>query len=148
MSAQRKVKIYFDSNDEFVREEQLPEMLQSARSASHSNSNDESLEELSERQRIIDSINFKYRAVNVFFGNEEQALSGTTRITRNIFAGTQDRNENAMLFLENLNKIKQSKNSETLSKQALLLRKLNNEHGGAGGCMSNASYPTQLDGAD
>ena len=116
MSAQRKVKIYFDSNDEFVREEQLPEMLQSARSASHSNSNDESLEELSERQRIIDSINFKYRAVNVFFGNEEQALSGTTRITRNIFAGTQDRNENAMLFLENLNKIKQSKNSETLSK--------------------------------
>ena len=56
---------------------------------------------------MIDAINFKYRAVDVFFGDEEQALSGTTRITRNIFSGTQDRNENAKLFLENLTKIKQ-----------------------------------------
>lgn len=90
MSAQRKVKIYFDSNDEFVREEQLPEVLNSARSSTSAKGQDadDSLDSVTERQRMIDAINFKYRAVDVFFGNEEQALSGTTRITRNIFAGT------------------------------------------------------------
>ena len=90
MSAQRKVKIYFDSNDEFVREEQLPEVLNSARSSTSAKGQDadDSLDLVTERQRMIDAINFKYRAVDVFFGNEEQALSGTTRITRNIFAGT------------------------------------------------------------
>ena len=54
-------------------------------------------------------INFKYRYVECFFGNEEHQISGTTRITRNIFAGTHDRNENALVFLDNLNKIKQTK---------------------------------------
>ena len=36
----RKSKIYFDSNDEFVREEQLPELL-SARSGNQDDSLDE-----------------------------------------------------------------------------------------------------------
>ena len=40
VSAQRKVKIYFDSNDEFVREEQLPEMLLSDRSSASAKGED------------------------------------------------------------------------------------------------------------
>ena len=65
-------------------------MLHSARSSTSAKGQDadDSLDSVTERQRMIDAINFKYRAVDVFFGNEEQALSGTTRITRNIFAGT------------------------------------------------------------
>ena len=55
-NAQRNVKIYFDSNDEFVREEQMPELMQpSARSIL--SSSDESLmygydEQMSYRQRL------------------------------------------------------------------------------------------------
>jgi len=54
----------------------------------------------------MEQVNRKYTNVTVFYGNDEHQISGTTRITRNIFQGTQDRNENAMLFLENLNKVK------------------------------------------
>lgn len=108
----RKSKIYFDANDEFVREEQIPELL-SARSHQ-----DESLDEDEREQRLQDTIAKKYSAVSIFFGNEEHQISGTTRITRNIFAGTHDRNENALLFLENLNKVKQSKNERVQGKQA------------------------------
>ena len=54
----------------------------------------------------------------VFFGNEELQTQGTTKITRNIFAGTQDRQENALLFLENLNKVKcNSKKKVSYSKR-------------------------------
>ena len=111
-NSQRNVKIYFDSNDEYVREEQMPELMQpSARTIL---SSDESMmygydEQMSYRQRLQEAIAFKYSCVNVFFGNEDVQNSGTTRITRNIFAGTNDRTENAMLFLNNLNKIKQTK---------------------------------------
>jgi len=105
-SAQRRVKIFFDSNDEFVTKEQIPEFMQSARSQSNS---DESVDSAEEYQRVSDMIAYKYNQVDVFYGDEEQQISGTTRITRNIFAGTHDRNENAILFLENLNKIKQTK---------------------------------------
>ena len=125
--AQRNVKIYFDSNDEFVREEQIPELMQpSARSIL---SSDESImygydEQMSHRQRLQEAITFKYSCVNVFFGNEDVQNSGTTRITRNIFAGTNDRTENAMLFLNNLSKIKQTKNQHNLSKHVQMVRKL------------------------
>jgi len=72
-------------------------------------------------------------------------LAGTTRITRNIFAGSHDRTQNAMLFLENLSKIKQaSTQKHFMSKQAYLFRKL--EGRDRDGMLSQASYPTQLDG--
>ena len=100
-NSQRTVKIYFDSNDEYVREEQIPELVQSPRL-------DDSIDNYDNQQRILDQIQFKYRCVQVFFGNEERHITGTTRITRNIFAGT-DRNENAMLFLDNMNKVKNTK---------------------------------------
>lgn len=80
--------------------------------------------------------------MDVFFGNEEQQLSGTTRITRNIFAGGNDRNENAMLFLDNLNKVKQTKTEQLAGKQASLLRKLNGGGNTHHDGLSQASYPT------
>lgn len=45
-TSQRKVKIYFDSNDEFVREDQLPELTESPRMSSQ---DDYSLDELEEQ---------------------------------------------------------------------------------------------------
>ena len=110
-NSQRSVKIYFDSNDEYVRQEQIPELAQSS---ARMLASDESLimfggedqPYASERQRLHESIAFKYNYVSVYFGNEDVQNSGTTRITRNIFAGNNDRTENAILFLDNLNKIK------------------------------------------
>jgi len=78
----------------------------------------------------------------VFFGDEERLQNGTTRITRNIFAGTNDRNENAMLFLDNLNKIKQTKRNSPMGisgVRKLGYNDINDE------MMSQASCPTDLD---
>lgn len=103
------MKIYFDANDEYVTREQIPELIQSART--HQTNSDDSIDQAEEQQqRLLDLIPHKYNQVEVFFGDEDTQISGTTKITRNIFAGTHDRNENAILFLENLNKIKQTNN--------------------------------------
>ena len=83
----------------------MPELLHSS-ARTFQSSDESSIYGLEEQQRLQDAIAFKYSCVNVFFGNEDVQNSGTTRITRNIFAGTNDRTENAMLFLNNLNKIK------------------------------------------
>lgn len=88
-------------------------------------------------------IAFKYNYVNVFFGNEDVQNSGTTRITRNIFAGNNDRTENAILFLDNLNKIKQTKNQHIMGKSTHMYRKLSK--GFDDGMMSQASYPTEIE---
>ena len=44
----------------------------------------------------------------VNFGSEEEQISGTTKITRDIFIGG-DKSENALLFLENLDKVAKTK---------------------------------------
>ena len=44
----------------------------------------------------------------MFFGNDEIQKQGTTKITRTIFAGTQDREENALIFLDNLDKVQRN----------------------------------------
>ena len=67
-------------------------------------------------------------------------MIGTTRITRNIFAGTQDRTENAMAFLDNLTKIKNAEIEQYAGK------KLNPRMFADGENMSQASYPTHFDG--
>ena len=97
---QRRVRLYFDKNDEFVLEDAIPELLETEFKALNEydlNIHDEIL---------MEKISRKYHSVVVFFGNEELEIQGTTKITKTIFAGTQDRQENALLFLENLNKIK------------------------------------------
>ena len=63
-------------------------------------------------EKLIEKINQKYHNIVVFFGDDEVQNQGTTKIRRNIFAGTQDREENAMIFLENLSKVKKSSNKD------------------------------------
>ena len=46
------MKIFFDSNDEYVTREQIPELLQSARS--QHTSGDESIDSGEDTQRILD----------------------------------------------------------------------------------------------
>ena len=59
-------------------------------------------------QKVMERINHKYHNIVVFFGDDEVLAQGTTKITKNIFQGTQDRVENAYIFLENLNKVQSS----------------------------------------
>ena len=49
--------------------------------------------------------------VDAFFGSEELEKQGTTKITKTIFEGTQDREEKAMVFLDNMTKVRSNKNS-------------------------------------
>ena len=67
----------------------------------------------------MERISRKYRNIVVFFGDEVIETQGTTKITKNIFAGTQDRKENAIVFLENLSKIKQNTENKRLGKGRL-----------------------------
>lgn len=92
--------------------------------------------------RLDHSLQMRYRAVQVYFGDEDIVVSGTTKITRNIFAGTQDRTENAMLFLENMSKVKSNQSTTLSGSKAHLLRKGKD----GDGLMSQASYATASDG--
>lgn len=66
---------------------------------------------------LLEQAEKKYHAVVVNFGNEEHFLAGTTKITKEIFSGTQDKTENAMVFVENLEKTR-SNNYRMDQKQA------------------------------
>ncbi len=79
---------------------QLPELLALRQGVAEDS--DDAEEVYAEAQQRIRR---KYHAVTVEFASEEQLLSGTTRITREIFNGG-DKAENALLFLENLDKVK------------------------------------------
>ena len=103
---QRKQKLFFDSNDEFVLEDAIPELLE-LQVLSQNESDSESYD-----WKLIDKINHKYHNIVVFFGDDEVQNQGTTKITRNIFQGTQDREENALIFLENLSKVYHSKKNK------------------------------------
>ena len=53
----------------------------------------------------------KYCIINAFFGSEELEKQGTTKITKTIFEGTQDREEKAIVFLENMQKVRSNCNN-------------------------------------
>ena len=38
--------------------------------------------------RVMEQVNSKYNNVTVYYGNDEHQITGTTKITRNIFHGT------------------------------------------------------------
>ena len=66
---QRNSRIFFDANDEYIRAEQVPELVQL--SSRNSSEEDESFEDdFEEQRRIQDTIEMKYRIVDVFFGDE------------------------------------------------------------------------------
>jgi len=108
----RKLKLYFDSNDEFVNEDCIKELLFFNKNFEADDSEDEQDMEF----EVMTLVNRKYHTVAVDFGSEQEQLAGTTRITRDIFIGG-DKSENALLFLENLDKVKQTKKPVAIKKK-------------------------------
>lgn len=54
----------------------------------------------------------KYHSVVINFGDQDVQIAGTTKITkRDIFVGSS-KTENAMLFVENLDKVVKTKSGE------------------------------------
>ena len=53
---------------------------------------------------MVEAAKERYQAVDVNFGDEELEAMGTTKITKEIFEGTQDKTEKAIVFVENLEK--------------------------------------------
>jgi hypothetical protein len=101
--------LLFDQNDEFVNEDCVQELLFFNKNLSDEDS-DDSEDRQTETLRLINS---KYHQVLVCFSSEEEMLAGTTKITRDIFTGG-DKSENALLFLENLDKVKSKKKPEVI----------------------------------
>ena len=70
----------------------------------------------------------------LFFGNEQLALAGTKMITRDIFTGSKSKTENALLFLENLSRVRKHKQTEPKFKLPVSFekRRLMSETDGSG----------------
>ena len=97
----RKMRLYFDSNDEFVNEGSVPELLDLNKAIVMGDDSDDAEERLTD---AYSTVQMRYHQVLVDFGSEQEQVGGTTRITRDLLTG-KDKTENALLFVENLNKI-------------------------------------------
>ena len=94
----RSSKIYFDESDQFQLEELLPEYV----FQSEIESDDEKDEKTSQVQKII---NDKYHHIVICFGDEDNQIIGTTKIKRSDICLGQDKTENALMFVRNLEKV-------------------------------------------
>ena len=92
--------MYFDSNDEFVLEEDLNELCESETLDTSSK-----IEADEQFQKYLMK---KFCIVSAFFGSEDLEKQGTTKITKTIFEGTRDREGKAIVFLDNMSKIRSS----------------------------------------
>jgi len=61
----------------------------------------------------------RYHSVSVFLGDEFLQREGTTKITRDIFSGANDKRQNALIFLENLEKLSNKQNQNEDLRQML-----------------------------
>lgn len=61
----------------------------------------------------------RYHSVSVFLGDEFLQREGTTKITRDIFSGANDKRQNALIFLENLEKLSNKQNQNEDLRQIL-----------------------------
>lgn len=70
-----------------------------------------------------DLIRRRYHSVSVFLGDEFLQREGTTKITRDIFSGANDKRQNAAIFLDNLEKLsnKQNQNDDLKNMLAKVL---------------------------
>jgi hypothetical protein len=60
----------------------------------------------------MNQVNRKYHSIVLTFGDEDVQIAGTTKITkRDIFVGNS-KTENALLFVENLDKVVKTKSAE------------------------------------
>lgn len=105
----RKMRLYFDSNDEFVNDNSVPELVACKRSAEAGEDSEDA------EDRMIDAYNkvqMHYHQILVDFGSEQEQVGGTCKVTRDLLTG-KDKTENALLFVENLNKITRIKKPAT-----------------------------------
>lgn len=110
--SRKRAVLFFNSDDEYLTEEQaLSERLDSGCLTQRDLMMQDSDEEKDEVTILLEEAKKRYHAVEVNFGDEDLELNGTTRITKEIFEGTQNKTENAEVFLENLDKtMKNTKN--------------------------------------
>ncbi len=54
----------------------------------------------------------KYHSVVIHFGDEDVQIVGTTKITRRDLCPTSNAHENALLFVENLQKVSKAKEEQ------------------------------------
>ena len=73
----------------------------------------DSEEEMDDVTILLKEAKKRYQTVEVNFGDEDIDLNGTTKITKEIFEGTQDKTENAEVFLENLAKTMKNSRGQT-----------------------------------
>ena len=66
----------------------------------------------------------RYHSVSVFLGDEFLQREGTTKITRDIFSGTNDKRVNAAIFLENLEKLSNKQQNQNDDLRQMLAKAL------------------------
>ena len=79
----------FDSNDEFVLDDAIPEMLNYRTKLFQLGLQGYEVE--ADEDVVQDLIRARYHPVNLFLGDELQQRDGTTKITREIFRGNNDK---------------------------------------------------------
>ena len=72
-----------------------------------------------DEESVQDLIRRRYHPVSVFLGDEFLQREGTTKITRDIFSGANDKRQNALIFLENLEKLSNKQNQNEDLRQML-----------------------------
>lgn len=109
----RHVNVFFDANDEFVTESLMPELHAAELTLEDLEKDIPDFEDQEKRAEFIKTVELvqeviqrKYHNIVLFLGDEKFKTSGTTKLTREIFQGTNSRTENAKLFLENLERVK------------------------------------------
>ena len=94
--------LYFNEHDEYLTEEQaLAERYHAGCLDNYHLEDDLDCDEVT---YLLNEAKKRYYPLEVNFGDEELNMKGTTKITKTIFEGTTDKTENALVFLNNLEK--------------------------------------------
>jgi len=98
----KKATIYFNDLDEYLTEEQaIAERFAAGCLDLYEAAEDIDCDEVT---FLLSEAKKRYYPLEVNFGDEELDKKGTTKITKTIFEGTTDKTENAIVFLNNLEK--------------------------------------------
>ena len=83
----------FDSNDEYVLEEAIPEVLNFRAKCFQLDLQGYEVEP--DDEGLQDLVRTRYHSVYLHLGDEQMQREGTTKITRDIFSGANDKRQNA-----------------------------------------------------
>lgn len=67
-----------------------------------------------DEEAVQDLVHSRYHSISLHLGDENIQREGTTKITRDIFSGANDKRQNAQIFLENLEKLSNKQQSDEL----------------------------------